>query len=133
MRILLEEYQYNAALVRDVLQGIDALQNIEGQVSLSYVGYFYNPKLNGGKGDTVFILPKVLMDEGGKVFSKYSPNAIIHMDHENMSDQERKFLYEFAVWIYRAVDVFQRSHKDSDIVYTEAGESWKMPETETAE
>ena len=117
MKILVEEYQYDAALVRDVLQGVDALQNVEGQVSLSYVGYFYNPKLNGGKGDTVFILPNVLMDEQGKVFSKYSPNAIIHMDHENMSDQERKFLYEFAVWIYRAVDVFQRSHKDSDIVY----------------
>ena len=117
MKILVEEYQYDAALVRDVLQGVDALQNVEGQVSLSYVGYFYNPKLNGGKGDTVFIMPKVLMDEQGKVFSKYSPNAIIHMDHENMSDQERKFLYEFAVWIYRAVDVFQRSHKDSDIVY----------------
>ena len=117
MKILVEEYQYDAALVRDVLQGVDALQNVEGQVSLSYVGYFYNPKLNGGKGDTVFILPKVLMDEQGKVFSKYSPNAIINMDHDNMSDQERKFLYEFAVWIYRAVDVFQRSHKDSDIVY----------------
>ena len=117
MKILVEEYQYDAALVRDVLQGVDALQNVEGQVSLSYVGYFYNPKLNGGKGDTVFILPMVLMDDQGKVFSKYSPNAIIHMDHENMSDQERKFLYEFAVWIYRAVDVFQRSHKDSDIVY----------------
>ncbi len=117
MKILVEEYQYDAALVRDVLQGVDALQNVEGLVSLSYVGYFYNPKLNGGKGDTVFILPKVLMDEQGKVFSKYSPNAIIHMDHDMMSDQERKFLYEFAVWIYRAVDVFQRSHKDSDIVY----------------
>jgi len=117
MKILVEEYQYDAALVRDVLQGVDALQNVEGLVSLSYVGYFYNPKLNGGKGDTVFILPKVLMDEQGKVFSKYSPDAIIHMDHDKMSDQERKFLYEFAVWIYRAVDVFQHSHKDSDIIY----------------
>lgn len=117
MKILVEECQYDAALVRDVLQGIDALQNVEGLVSLSYVGYYYNPKLNGGRGDTVFILPKVLMDEQGKVFSKYSPDAIIHMDHDKMSDQERKFLYEFAVWIYRAVDVYQRSHKDSDIVY----------------
>lgn len=117
MKILVEEYQYDAALVRDVLQGVDALQNVEGLVSLSYVGYFYNPKLNGGKGDTVFILPKVLMDERGMVFSKYSPDTIIHMDSEKMSDAERKFLYEFAVWIYRAVDVFQRSHKESDIVY----------------
>lgn len=117
MRILIEEYQYEASLVRDVLYGIDALQNVEGLVSLSYVGYFYNPKLNGGKGDTVFILPKVLMDEQGRVFSKYSPDAIIHMDEGRLNDEERKFLYEFAVWIYRAVDVYQRTHKDSDIVY----------------
>ena len=117
MKILVEEYQYDAALVRDVLEGVDALQNIEGLVSLSYVGYFYNPKLNGGKGDTVFILPKVLMNEQGKVFSKYAPDDIIHMDTSKLNDQGRKFLYEFAVWIYRAVDVYQRSHKDSDIVY----------------
>lgn len=113
MRILVEEYQYDATLVRDVLQGIDALQNVEGLVSLSYVGYFYNTKLK----DCVFILPKVLMDERSRVFSKYSPTEIIHMDKSKLTDEERMFLYEFAVWIYRAVDVFHRSHKDTDIVY----------------
>ena len=113
MRILVEEYQYDATLVRDVLQGIDALQNVEGLVSLSYVGYFYNTKLK----DCVFILPKVLMDERSRVFSKYSPSEIIHMDKSKLTDEERMFLYEFAVWIYRAVDVFHRSHKDTDIVY----------------
>ena len=113
MRILVEEYQYDATLVRDVLQGIDALQNVEGLVSLSYVGYFYNTKLK----DCVFILPKVLMDERGLVFSKYSPSEIIHMDKSKLTEEERKFLYEFAVWIYRAVDVFHRTHKDTDIVY----------------
>lgn len=113
MRVLVEEYQYDAVLVRDVLHGIDALQNVEGLVSLSYVGYFFNARLN----DTVFILPKVLMDERGRVFSKYAPADIIHVDHSQLSDDERKFLYEFAVWIYRAVDVYHRSHKESDIVY----------------
>ena len=113
MRILVEEYQYDAALVRDVLYGIDALQNVEGLVSLSYVGYFYNTKIK----DCVFILPKVLMDEQGKVFGKYTPSSIIHLDESNLDEQERKFLYEFAVWIYRAVDVYHRTHKDSDIVY----------------
>lgn len=117
MKLLIEEYQYDAALVRDVLNGIDALQNVEGQVSLSYVGYFYNPKLNGGKGDTVFILPKVLMDEQGKVFSKYPPDSIINIDSSQLSETERAFLYEFAVWIYRAVDVYQHSHRESEIVY----------------
>lgn len=113
MKILIEEYQYDAALVRDVLYGIDALQNVEGKVSLSYVGYFYNPKLN----DTVFILPKVLMDESGKVFGNKTPESLIHPHTSGLNDQERAFLYEFAVWIYRAVDVFQHSHPESDIVY----------------
>ena len=113
MRILVEEYQYDATLVRDVLQGIDALQNVEGLVSLSYVGYFYNTKLK----DCVFILPKVLMDERSRVFSRYSPSEIIHMDKSKLTDEERMFLYEFAVWIYRAVDVFHHTHKDTDIVY----------------
>ncbi len=113
MRLLVEEYQYDATVVRDVLYGIDALQNVDGLVSLSYVGYFYNTKLK----DCVFILPKVLMDERGKVFSKYSPKEIINMDESRLTKEERSFLYEFAVWIYRAVDVFHRTHKDSDIVY----------------
>lgn len=113
MRILVEEYQYDAALVRDVLYGVDALQNVEGLVSLSYVGYFYNTKIK----DCVFILPKVLMDEKNKVFGKYDPGRIIHVDQCKLEEQERKFIYEFAVWIYRAVEVFQRTHKDSDIVY----------------
>lgn len=30
MRILIEEYQYDVADVRDVLQGVDALENVEG-------------------------------------------------------------------------------------------------------
>lgn len=113
MRVLVEEYQYDAGLVRDVLHGIDALQNVEGKVSLSYVGYFYNTELK----DCVFILPKVLMDESGKVFSKYSPGEIIHMEKSRMEDAERRFLYEFAVWIYRAVEVYHRQHPESDIVY----------------
>ena len=57
MRILIEEYQYDVADVRDVLQGIDALENVEGKVSVHYVGYFYNVS----QGDCVFILPKVLL------------------------------------------------------------------------
>ncbi len=117
MKLLLEEYKYPVELVREVLHGVgsDALQDIEGDVSLSYVGYFYNPQLR----DCVFILPKVLMDESGKVFGKYNPTALIDLyKKENaLTQEERKFIYEFAVWIHRAISVFQQSHKQSDIIY----------------
>ncbi|MFR3188372.1 MAG: hypothetical protein ACLTOV_10800 [Phocaeicola sp.] len=60
MGILIEEYPYEAAVVKDILHGIDALENVEGRVSIHYVGYYYNTHLK----DCVFILPKVLLKDG---------------------------------------------------------------------
>lgn len=115
MRILIEEHQYTTDLVRDVLHGIDALQNIEGKVSLSYVGYFYNTRLK----DCVFILPKVLMNEANLVFGRFTPEEMIHferLEHE-LKEEERRFVREFAVWIYRTIAVYKAEHPKSDIIY----------------
>lgn len=118
MRVLIEEYQYDVADVRDVLQGIDALENIEGKVSIHYVGYYYNALLD----DCVFILPKVLLrDVNGEelAFGKYSPKAIVNpKGQELLTKEERGFLYGFAVWIYRAIVVYKNG-KDNDttIIY----------------
>ena len=38
MRIIIEEHKYAAADVKDILKGIDALENVEGYVSVNYVG-----------------------------------------------------------------------------------------------
>ena len=118
MRILIEEYQYNVADVKDVLQGIDALENVEGRVSIHYVGYYYNTLLK----DCVFILPKVLLkDVNGQelVFGKYKPEDIVCPDKDReMEAQEKDFLYKFAVWIYRAIVVFKNDKRnDTGIVY----------------
>ena len=59
MRIIIEEHKYAAADVKEVLKGIDALENVEGYVSVNYVGYFYNTDKD--VRDCVFILPKVLI------------------------------------------------------------------------
>ncbi len=118
MRILIEGHQYEAAKVKDVLHGIDALENVEGNVSINYVGYFYNTKV----GDCVFILPKVLLEEReGRdlVFGKYGPEDIINLDGKacEITDVEKRFIYEFAVWIYRTIVVFKKGNPKSDIVY----------------
>lgn len=93
MRILIEEYQYNVADVKDILQGIDALENVEGRVSIHYVGYYYNTLLK----DCVFILPKVLLkDVNGKelVFGKYRPEEIANLDENNPLElEEKNFIY----------------------------------------
>lgn len=118
MRILIEEYQYNVADVKDILQGIDALENVEGRVSIHYVGYYYNTLLK----DCVFILPKVLLkDVNGQelVFGKYKPEDVVCPDKDReMEAQEKDFLYKFAVWIYRAIVVFKNDKRnDTGIVY----------------
>lgn len=118
MRILLEEHKY--AVTEDLKKilcgiGLDAMQDIEGNVSLSYVGYFYNPEIK----DCVFILPKVLMDDHDQVFGEHTPEELLNIDPKTtkLTEKEQGFLYEFAVWIYRAIAVFQQSHKDSNIIY----------------
>lgn len=114
MRLLIEEYQYNASDVNESLSGLDALENIDHLVSVNYVGYFYNPTI----GDCVFILPKVLMNQENLVFGHLKPEDLIDFDNAaGLSSVERDFIYEFAVWIYRAITVFNKSKKGNDIVY----------------
>ena len=122
MRILIEEYQYEVADVKDILHGIDPLTNIEGKVSIHYVGYYYNSLLK----DCVFILPKVLLQGNensadGKelVFGRYKPEEIANLDEKNpLSKKERDFIYKFAVWIYRAIVVYKNDKQtDSSIIY----------------
>ncbi len=118
MRILIEEYQYDVAKVKDILHGIDALENVEGKVSIHYVGYYYNTLLK----DCVFILPKVLLkDVDGQelAFGKYKPEDIVSPDqNKEMEAREKDFLYKFAVWIYRAIVVYKNDKRnDTDIVY----------------
>lgn len=109
MRILIEEYQYDYEDVADVLKGLGVLQNVEGKVSLSYVGYFFNP--DPDVNDCVFILPKVLL-EGAfgheKVFGHIEPKDLINADDcKELKTEEYTFIYNLSVWIYRAICVFK--------------------------
>lgn len=112
MRILIEEYQYEYEDVYDVLKGLGVLQDVEGKVSLSYVGYYFNddPDVN----DCVFILPKVLLEgEFGKekVFGHIEPRDLINAeDCKDLTTEEHTFIYNLSVWIYRAITVF-RDHE----------------------
>lgn len=113
MRVIIEGYCYRASAVRDVLHELSTLENVGGEISVGYVGYYYHPQLR----DCVFILPKVLVNEENKVFSRLDPHDIIDLDHcKLLTSEERNFIYEFAVWIYRAIEVFNKSNPNSGIV-----------------
>lgn len=114
MRILIEGYHYRASDIHDVLKGLDFLENVSHEVVINYVGYLYNPHIK----DCVFILPKVIIDRNGKAFSHLNPPDIIHVEKANgLAEEERKFIYEFAVWIYRSLRVFNKYNPKNNIVY----------------
>ena len=114
MKLLIEEYQYDVADVVDVLDGLFTLQDVEQRVSVNYVGYYYNP--HEKVRDIVFILPKVLINEKGLVFGVYNPKNLIHFDDAKVDEKHRKFLYDFSVWIHRAIVVYNESHAKNEIV-----------------
>lgn len=122
MRILIEEYQYDYEDVCDVLKGFGVLQDAEGKVSISYVGYYFSTELN----DCVFILPKVLLEgETGeeKVFGHIDPKDLIDADNcKELTSEERIFIYNLSVWIYRAITVF-RNHEFDRVEEREAQSS----------
>ena len=115
MKLLIEEHRYPVDKVKNILNDIEPLQDYEGFVSISYVGYFYNT----AEQDCVFILPKVLLqdvDGQERVFGKYLPEEIIDLDKAKLTQTERDFLYKFAVWVYRAIVVYKDKNRDTDIV-----------------
>ena len=87
MRILIEAHQYPANLVEGIIVGLTNLRNIHGKVSVNHVGYYYNPILK----DTVFILPKVLLDGSSdeastddRLFGKYKPEDVIDLKTQKL-------------------------------------------------
>ena len=120
MRILIEEYRYKADDVRETIHGIDALEDIEGYVSVNYVGYYFNS--HPDVYDCVFILPKVLIEvKNGQelVFGQYRPENIVCINENSpLTDEQKNFIYDFSVWIYRAVVVFYNDKRnDTSLVY----------------
>ena len=114
MYILIEEYKYKQSTIENILYGMDTFVDINGNISLNYVGYYYSAEVN----DCVFILPKVLLNEQELIFGKYQPEEIINLKIKNpLTKEERDFLYEFAVWIYRAIVVYKKDkNNDTQII-----------------
>ena len=137
MYILFEEHQYKSHDVADILKDIYVLQDVDKKVSVQYVGYFYNPHLH----DCVFILPKVLLndhetlvgvkwkkvekteDENGEekevvTYEEITPEQVLRPDKQKLylNEEYRKFIYEFSIWIYRALSLYHKSNPSSKAI-----------------
>jgi hypothetical protein len=122
MILLFEEYNYSKSILDDVLKGYEYLctELKENKSKVQYVGYFYSKE----KSDSVFILPKVFIDENNRALSRYAPEEIVNAENilkneevdEKVRQSDYSVIYEHSVWIYRAISQYASRNKDNGIV-----------------
>ena len=122
MILLFEEYHYPKQLLKEVLGGYDHLvtELKNDKAKVQYVGYFFSKE----RGDSVFILPKVFIEEKEKLaFGKYVPEDIVSISANEegvvkrlIEDGDHNVVFELSVWIYRSITQFISRNIDTDIV-----------------
>ena len=116
MKLFVEEQKYSDAKSKALLHKILNFEQGEAYRP-EMVGYYYSNQIN----DTVFFLPKVVMDINDKVFHKYKPDTIIDLqsalDNKTITEDDYSFIYGLSVWIYRAISVFRKYKGDNILMY----------------
>ncbi len=128
MKILVEECSYDPAVLKGVLPEGRLLLTGD-KVKIENVGYFRSAVCD----DFVFFLPKVVLEPKKNeatgqtenlVLGKYHPEDLVDLESFKVAEsdeetwrRERDFLYEFSVWIYRAIARYEKTHEPTDAVW----------------
>lgn len=114
MIILFEEYHYKTEELSKVLTERYYLPINGIESKIIFVGYYFNPLINNGKGDAVIIFPKVFINENNLAFDEFTPESLINPTFEitlrlNESGKD-KLIFEISTWLYRAIQKFNKRH-----------------------
>ena len=121
MKIILEEYAYDIALISPILSERYYVPLQNQRCKITYIGYYFEPDMN----EPVMILPKVFI-ENNKVFGKYTPEEIFDLDQSPSTreslrrDGKLDFLFSITTWHYLAIRQFQKRQQTNTI--TESGD-----------
>jgi hypothetical protein len=114
MIILFEEYHYKTEDLSKVLteRYYFPINGIESKIN--FVGYYFNPQINDGKGDVVIIFPKVFINEHNLAFDEFTPESLINPTFETTQrlteTGKDKLIFEISTWLYRAIQQFNKRH-----------------------
>lgn len=135
MKILVEGCSYDPEVLKGVLPK-DRLLLTREKVKVENVGYFRSSTCN----DFVFFLPKVLLEPikingkeedrifrikkpDGELDDGFRPEEIVNPEQAKnasgkpLGTRQKEFLYEFSVWIYRAIANYEHTHPDTEAVW----------------
>lgn len=114
MIILFEEYHYKTEDLSKFLaeRYYFPINGIESKIN--FVGYYFNPQINGGKGDVVIIFPKVFINEHNLAFDEFTTESLINPTFETTQrlteTGKDKLIFEISTWLYRAIQQFNKRH-----------------------
>lgn len=114
MIILFEEYQYDTEDLSNVLNEryFFPINSIKSKIN--FVGYYFNPLANNGKGDSVIIFPKVFINENNLAFDEFSPESLIIPSFETnnklVNTGKDKLIFEISTWLYRSIQQYNKRH-----------------------
>lgn len=114
MIILFEEYHYKTEDLSKVLteRYYFPINGIESKIN--FVGYYFNPQINEGKGDVVIIFPKVFINEHNLAFDEFTPESLINptlaTNNRLLETGKDKLIFEISTWLYRAIQQFNKRH-----------------------
>lgn len=114
MIVLFEEFQYRTECLEPILSERYYLPVSINSIysKTSYVGYYFNPHINEGKGDIIIILPKVFIDVNDLAFGKYAPEQLINPNEELIEETIslgiNQFIFEISTWLYRAIHQYNK-------------------------
>lgn len=114
MIILFEEYHYKTEDLSKFLteRYYFPINGIESKIN--FVGYYFNPQINEGKGDVVIIFPKVFINEHNLAFNEFTPESLINPTFETaqrlIETGKDKLIFEISTWLYRAIQQFNKRH-----------------------
>lgn len=114
MIMLFEEYHYKTEDLSKILteRYYFPINGIESKIN--FVGYYFNPQINEGKGDVVIIFPKVFINEHNLAFDEFTPETLINPTFETIQRLTEigkdKLIFEISTWLYRAIQQFNKRH-----------------------
>lgn len=119
MKILFEEYLYNTTVLSSILGERYYFPINPTQSKINFVGYYYNPKADYGKGDAVIIFPKVFINENLKAFEEFAPEELVNpttqIINKLKATGKNKIIFEISTWLYRAIQQYNKRNSDNII------------------
>ncbi len=118
MRILFEDYQYNAETLKGILpEKMLSFADNDTKAKTTYVGYHHSVEL----GDAVFILPKVFVDKDGHPFGKPEETVESYLNKSGtlldiVGEDDAKIVSNLSFWIYSAIARYRDNNPDTGIL-----------------